>query len=52
VNLLRNVDTYTLAWDTLLEGQDAQVYLETLSSLFAGLIAPEQFAGTMQTIVR
>lgn len=52
VNLLQDVDTYTLAWDTLLEGQDAQVYLESLSSLFAGLITPEQFAETMQTIVK
>jgi raffinose/stachyose/melibiose transport system substrate-binding protein len=49
---LQEIDTYTVAWDTLLEGQDAQVYLEALSSLFAGLITPEQFAETMQTIVQ
>jgi hypothetical protein len=40
VNQLQEIDTYTVAWDTLLEGQDAQVYLEPLSSLFAGLITP------------
>jgi raffinose/stachyose/melibiose transport system substrate-binding protein len=52
VNLLENVDTYTLWWDTLLEGQDAQLYLENLSSLFARQITPEQFAETMQGINR
>lgn len=52
VQQLQNVDTYTLAWDTILEGQDAQVYLEALSSLFAKLITPEQFAETMQSIVK
>ena len=50
VELFKNVDTYTLWWDTLLEGEDAQLYLNTLSSLFAEQITPEQFASTMGTI--
>jgi len=50
VELFKNVDTYTLWWDTLLEGEDAQLYLNTLVDLFAEKITPEQFASTMETI--
>jgi raffinose/stachyose/melibiose transport system substrate-binding protein len=52
VDLLKNVDTYTLWWDVMLEGKDAQLYLENLSSLFAKQITPEQFAEIMQGINR
>lgn len=50
VELFKNVDTYTLWWDTLLEGADAQLYLNNLSAVFAKQVSPEQFATTMQTI--
>ena len=50
VDLFAEVDTYTLWWDTLLEGEDAQTYLNNLSSLFAKEITPEEFAGIMQSI--
>jgi raffinose/stachyose/melibiose transport system substrate-binding protein len=50
VELFKNVDTYTLWWDTLLEGEDAQIYLNTLSSLFAKQVTPQQFADTLQSL--
>jgi raffinose/stachyose/melibiose transport system substrate-binding protein len=50
VDLFAGIDTYTLWWDTLLEGEAAQTYLNALSSLFAKQITPEQFAETMQSI--
>jgi raffinose/stachyose/melibiose transport system substrate-binding protein len=50
VELFKNVDTYTLWWDTFLEGEDAQLYLNTLSRLFAKQVTPEQFAAAMQSI--
>jgi raffinose/stachyose/melibiose transport system substrate-binding protein len=50
VDLFKTAETYTLWWDTNLEGADAQLYLNTLSSLFAKQITPQQFAETMQTI--
>ena len=43
-------ESFTLWWDTLLEGQDTQVYLNTLQELLLGGVTPEQFVDKLQTI--
>ncbi len=48
--LTSEAEGFTLWWDTLLEGQDTQVYLNTLQELFLGGVTPEQFVEKLQTM--
>ena len=48
--LTSEAEGFTLWWDTLLEGQDTQVYLNSLQELFLGNIKPEEFVDKLQTI--
>lgn len=41
---------FTLWWDTLLEGEDTQTYLNSLQELFLGSITPEEFIDKLQTM--
>ncbi len=41
---------FTLWWDTLLEGEDTQLYLNSLQELFLGSISPEEFTDKLQTM--
>ena len=41
--LTSEAESFTLWWDTLLEGQDTQIYLNALQELFLGDLTPEQF---------
>jgi len=49
-DVFRSTDTYTLWWDTLLEPEDAQFYLDNLSRLFAKQMTPQQFATALGTL--
>lgn len=48
--LIKAADGYVLAWDTFLEGQDAQLHLDMIQEIFAGKRTPESFVQQMQTI--
>lgn len=48
--LTGEAESFTLWWDTILEGQDTQVYLNALQELFLGDITPEQFVERLETI--
>ncbi|WP_070000387.1 extracellular solute-binding protein [Cellulosilyticum sp. I15G10I2] len=48
--LISDAEGFTLWWDTLLEGQDTQVYLNTLQELLLGAVTPEQFVDKLQTM--
>lgn len=48
--LTSEAEGFTLWWDTLLEGQDTQVYLNSLQELLLGGITPEEFVDKLQTI--
>ena len=50
VNLIQDSDTYTLWWNTLLEGEDSEHYMNRSSELFAGQLTPEEFANQLQTM--
>lgn len=48
--LTSSAEGFTLWWDTQLEGQDTQVYLNALQELFLGSITPQEFTDKLQTI--
>ena len=48
--LTREATGFTLWWDTLLEGEDTQLYLNSLQELFLGSITPEEFIDKLQTM--
>lgn len=48
--LTSEAEGFTLWWDTLLEGEDTQVYLNTLQELLLGSITPEEFVDKLQVI--
>jgi raffinose/stachyose/melibiose transport system substrate-binding protein len=50
VQLTKDAKTYTLWWNTFLEGDDSQLYMNKSSELFAKKITPEQFAKDLQTM--
>ena len=50
VNLTKDAKTYTLWWNTFLEGDDSQLYMNKSSELFAKKITPEQFCKDLQTM--
>jgi raffinose/stachyose/melibiose transport system substrate-binding protein len=50
VELTQDATGYTIAWDTSLSGQDADLHLNLVQELFAGIITPEEFSAQMQTI--
>ena len=48
--LTSEAEGFTLWWDTLLEGEDTQTYLNSLQELFLGSITPEEFIDRLQSI--
>lgn len=50
VNLVKDATGFTLAWDTFLVGEDAQLHLNLVQEIFAGIRTPEDFVKEMQTI--
>ncbi|EMS72898.1 extracellular solute-binding protein [Ruminiclostridium cellobioparum] len=50
VKLTQDSKTYTLWWNTLLEGDDSQLYMNKSAELFAKRITPEQFVKDLQTM--
>lgn len=50
VDLIEEADTFTLWWNTLLEGEDSQLYMNKSAELFAKQITPEEFVEALQTM--
>lgn len=50
VSLTKDAKSYTLWWNTFLEGDDSQLYMNKSSELFAKKITPEQFCKDLQTM--
>jgi raffinose/stachyose/melibiose transport system substrate-binding protein len=50
VKLTQDSKTYTLWWNTLLEGNDSQTYMDKSAELFGKRITPEQFAKDLQSM--
>lgn len=50
VDLTGDATGFTLAWDTFLVGDDAELHLDLVQEMFAGLKTPEEFSAAMQTI--
>ena len=50
VNLVKKATGFVLAWDTFLEGKDAELHLDLVQEMFAGIRTPEDFVKQMQTI--
>ncbi len=48
--LTSEATSFVAWWDTLLEGEDTQIYLNALQELFLGAITPEQFVDRLQTM--
>lgn len=48
--LTSEAESFTLWWDTILEGQDTQTYLNALQELFLGALTPEEFVDRLETI--
>ncbi|NLD50564.1 MAG: extracellular solute-binding protein [Clostridiaceae bacterium] len=48
--LVKDTTGYVLAWDTFLEGADADTHKSLVAEIFAGTKTPEQFAEEMQKI--
>jgi raffinose/stachyose/melibiose transport system substrate-binding protein len=48
--LASEAKTFTLWWNTLLEGQDAELYQNKLQELFISKISPEEFVKALQTM--
>lgn len=48
--LIEDADGFTLAWDTFLVGEDAQLHLDLVQEMFAGIRTPQEFVDEMQTI--
>ncbi|QEN04916.1 extracellular solute-binding protein [Thiospirochaeta perfilievii] len=50
IDLTKDATGFTLAWDTFLVGEDAELHLDLVQEMFAGMITPEEFSSKMQTI--
>lgn len=50
IELTNQADGLVLAWDTFLTPDDAQLHLDLVQELFAGVKTPEEFVAGMQTI--
>lgn len=48
LGLLKNSDGFVLAWDTYLQGTEAQKHIDLVAGLFSGEITPDEFARQMQ----
>lgn len=48
--LIKDATGFVLAWDTFLEGADADVHKNLVQEIFAGVITPEKFAREMQKL--
>lgn len=48
--LVEDSKGFVLAWDTFLVGEDAQLHLDLVGDIFAGVRTPEDFVKEMQTI--
>lgn len=48
--LVEDSTGFVLAWDTFLVGEDAQVHLDLVGDIFAGVKTPEEFVKQMQTV--
>lgn len=49
-DLVKESTGYVLAWDTFLEGADADTHKSLVAEIFAGTITPEEFAKEMQKL--
>ncbi|RCX16598.1 carbohydrate ABC transporter substrate-binding protein (CUT1 family) [Anaerobacterium chartisolvens] len=52
VKLTSDAESYTIWWDTMLEGKDTETYLNALQELFIGTATPQQFVDKLQTIYK
>jgi len=50
MTLTDSAKTYTLWWNTYLEGSKSELYMNKSSELFALKITPEQYAKDLQTM--
>lgn len=50
VSMTDNAESYTLWWNTYLEGEDSELYMRKSQELFAKEITPEQFVKDLQTM--
>ena len=50
VDLIQDSNSFTLWWNTLLEGADSEFYMNKSAELFAMQITPEEFAEAFQTM--
>lgn len=50
LELVQDSSGFVLAWDTFLVGEDAQLHLDLVQEMFAGIRTPEDFVAEMQTI--
>jgi raffinose/stachyose/melibiose transport system substrate-binding protein len=48
--LIKNSTGFVLAWDTFLEGADADIHKNLVQELYAGVITPQKFATEMQRL--
>lgn len=48
--LIKDAKGYVLAWDTFLEGADAETHKNLVAEIFGGAITPEDFAKEMQKL--
>ncbi|EMS72110.1 extracellular solute-binding protein [Ruminiclostridium cellobioparum] len=49
-DLTANAKSYVLAWDTFLEGADAETHKNLVAEIYAGKKTPEEFAKEMQKL--
>ncbi len=49
-DMTANAKAYVLAWDTFLEGADAETHKNLVAEIFAGKKSPEEFAKEMQKL--
>ncbi len=49
-DMTANAKSYVLAWDTFLEGADAEAHKNLVAEIFAGKKTPEEFAKEMQKL--
>lgn len=50
VDMTKDASSYTLWWNTYLEGEDSELYMKKSQELFAKEITPEQFVKDLQTM--
>jgi raffinose/stachyose/melibiose transport system substrate-binding protein len=50
VTMTRDAKTYTLWWNTYLDGEDSQLYQNESAKLFGKQVTPEQYAKDLQTM--